>query len=210
MNKRLMIPFTLVAVLTLLLAAVMIGCRAEKNPPDGTSLNASAVQTGDSAGVLDPDNTYDISGTDVTGENADPTEKDSGTEATEEPTISMGAVDGEGSVDLDDEPIAPNNPSTPTKPTTPNTPTIPNPPPVAPTEPEETQGQNKPTDPEIDVEALTYETFWALSEEKQRAVINAFSTPKDFTKWYKAMAAQYKAEHPDVEIGDGGIVDLLP
>ena len=48
---------------------------------------------------------------------------------------------------------------------------------------------------------------FALTGEQQQAVVNEFSSPEMFLKWFKAAEAKYKAEHPDIEIGGDGTVN---
>ena len=54
---------------------------------------------------------------------------------------------------------------------------------------------------------LTYEQYNAMSGAQQRQVIEMFASPEEFMKWYRAVEAQYKAEHPDIEIGADGVID---
>ena len=62
--------------------------------------------------------------------------------------------------------------------------------------------------PDFDITTLTYEEFMAMTGEQQRAVIDLFGSPDDFMTWFKAVEAIYKAEHPDIEIGGDGNVDV--
>lgn len=188
MNKKLSMSYILIAALTLCVAALMLGCRGKSDQPDGTGqgTQASNSQTTDgTSGESITDEADDLT-TNETTINSDEPEID----IPISPSIFIGTVEGEGAEDLDDEPDDP-VPTQPDKPATP------------------TQG-NQNSDEEIDVAELTYETFWQLDGDQQKTVIDMFSTYDDFLKWYKAILAQYKAEHPDVEIGNDGIVDLSP
>lgn len=60
---------------------------------------------------------------------------------------------------------------------------------------------------DFDLRSLTYEGYHALSGSDQKKVIAMFGTTDDFMVWYGAVEAQYKAQHPEIEIGEGGIVD---
>ena len=60
----------------------------------------------------------------------------------------------------------------------------------------------------FDITTLTYEMYNAMSAEQQRAIIDMFGSPDDFMRWYKAVEAKYKEEHPDMEIGSDGTVNL--
>lgn len=73
------------------------------------------------------------------------------------------------------------------------------------TNPPPPTGAEDPLNEEFDITTLTYEAYEAMNGEQQQAVIDAFSTPEHFVRWYKAAEAAYKAEHPDIEIGDGVI-----
>ena len=189
MNKKLTISFILIVVLSLMVAALMIGCRDKTDQPDGTTRGTQASNSQTTAGTL---------GEPITDETDDPTTDETTTDGNESeidvpisPSISIGTVEGEGGKDLDDDPDDP-------VPTQPDKPAMP------------TQGNQGSADEEIDVTELTYETFWQLDGDQQKTVIDMFSTYDDFLKWYKAILAQYKAEHPDVEIGNDGIVDMRP
>ena len=54
-------------------------------------------------------------------------------------------------------------------------------------------------------EYLSYEVFINLSGEEQKEYRNTFDSLSDFFAWYDAAKAEYDAENPDVEIGDGPI-----
>lgn len=60
---------------------------------------------------------------------------------------------------------------------------------------------------DFNLEELDYEGYHALSGADQQKVIAMFGSPDDFIRWYKAVEAQYKAEHPDIEIGADGAFD---
>ncbi len=219
MNKKMICTLCAMATLTAAVGALMIGCGSETDKPAGSfaSTQGSDTQT--------TDNSMNTSATDWTGDTtvqdpmleetgnidvADPSDPTVGTGS--EPVIevplppgvdvSVGVVEGAGSTDLDDTPglsgsVSTDNPK-PTESAKPTEATKP------------TQTGNDPLGKDFDVTLLTYEAYHAMTGEQQQAVIDLFSTPNDFVKWYKALEAQYKAEHPDVEIGSNGMVDLNP
>jgi hypothetical protein len=125
----------------------------------------------------------------------------------------------------------PTNPSTPINPSPPTNPGIPpaedsdidielplDDPPSATvpttedtTKPAPTPQGEDPFKEGFDIQLLSFEKYyWGMTPNQQKSVINLFATHDDFVKWYNAVRAQYKAEHPDVEIGDDGKVDLTP
>lgn len=54
----------------------------------------------------------------------------------------------------------------------------------------------------FDITKLTYESYIAMDSDRQREIIDMFSSPQDFVRWYNAVKALYEAAHPDIEIGD--------
>lgn len=233
MNKKLLISYGLIVAMTLLAAVLMIGCGTEINLPEGTtgSLNASSTQTigsSDHSENSNTEDTFDTPDTDEISGSFNPTGNVTDSTKPVEPTIFVGVVDGAGSRDPDeDDSVVPNNPTSSSVPKNPSTPTNANAPtspsePVDATESTESEETTKPvTTPAatpqkdnplgegFDIDQLTFEEYeWGMTAEQQKAVIDLFSTPNDFVKWYNAMAAQYKAEHPEIEIGQGGNVDL--
>ena len=102
--------------------------------------------------------------------------------------VSMGAVEGVGASDLDDDASGTQAPAA-------TTPTA---------QPEEEPSQ---IGDDFDVTTLTYEFYNSLSGADQQKIISMFGSPDDFIRWYKAVEAKYMEEHPGIEIGEGGIVD---
>jgi len=76
-----------------------------------------------------------------------------------------------------------------------------------PTEPKQEQVEEQELPADFDITKLTYEQYNAMSGAQQRQVIEMFASPEEFMKWYRAVEAQYKAEHPDIEIGADGVID---
>lgn len=71
-----------------------------------------------------------------------------------------------------------------------------------------TGSSTNPLSDNYDITSLTYEGYMAMTGEQQQAVIDWFASPDVFVRWFNAVEAQYKAEHPDIEIGADGVVDL--
>lgn len=62
------------------------------------------------------------------------------------------------------------------------------------------------TAPAIEIVPTTeYEWYHALSGEEQEAYMESFESTAAFFKWYNAAKAEYEAQHPSIEIGDGVI-----
>ena len=55
--------------------------------------------------------------------------------------------------------------------------------------------------------AVTYESYNAMSGEKQQEFIDSFDSIGDFVAWYNDAKAEYEAMHPGVEIGNGDVID---
>ncbi len=72
---------------------------------------------------------------------------------------------------------------------------------------EEAQDPTQETGSEA-VPAMDYQRYNSLPGEEQMAFINSFPSIEDFFVWYNSAKAQYEAEHPDIEIGGDGNVDL--
>ncbi len=75
---------------------------------------------------------------------------------------------------------------------------------------------NKPADTKPDTPSdtpdasqdLKWEEYYALSPEQQDAYFDSFSDYKEFQKWMKKAQEQFKEEHPTIEIGADGTIDL--
>lgn len=192
MNKRFTIAIVFMMALTLSVAALMIGCNNEKDKPTGEPGNTH---------TFDIQTTDGTTNTDDTDETTDDEQLQTDATLPAGVDVSMGVVEGAGSTDLEDDPKRPTA-SQITETTKPVQTTKPTQPPEQ--TPEEILGKD------FDIDELDWETYHGMRPEKQKAVIALFSTPEDFVKWHKAALAQYKAEHPDVEIGEDGFVDLNP
>lgn len=56
--------------------------------------------------------------------------------------------------------------------------------------------------------AEAYEAYQAMSGQAQMEFFEQFDDPMDFFAWLNAAKEAYEAAHPDIEIGDDGVVDL--
>lgn len=64
-----------------------------------------------------------------------------------------------------------------------------------------------PLHPDFDITLLTYKDYTSMDTDRQRAVVEAFSSPEVFIAWYNAVKARYEAENPNIEIGEDGVID---
>ena len=56
--------------------------------------------------------------------------------------------------------------------------------------------------------SLKWEEFYALSSEAKDAYLHSFDNYDDFFNWMIAAQAQFKIDHPDIEIAPNGSIDL--
>lgn len=68
-------------------------------------------------------------------------------------------------------------------------------------------GNNPPSAPE-DTGLTDYEKYNAMTGAEQMEFINSFDSIEDFFAWLHKAEAEYDAAHPDIEIGDDGVVDM--
>lgn len=85
--------------------------------------------------------------------------------------------------------------------------------PTDPDQPEQEQpeqGGETPSDPPVTPEGKTlkYEEFYALSPEQKDAYLNSFADYGAFYEWLIVAQQQFTKDHPDIEIGPGGSIDL--
>ena len=68
----------------------------------------------------------------------------------------------------------------------------------------------KPSTPSGDITpgSLKWEEFYALSSEAKDAYLHSFKDYDAFYEWMIAAQAQFKIDHPDIEIGPNGSIDL--
>lgn len=55
---------------------------------------------------------------------------------------------------------------------------------------------------------LKWEEYYALSPEQRDAYFESFGDYKEFQKWMTKAREQFKTDHPDIEIGADGSIDL--
>ena len=184
MNKRIVC-----LLLALALCLSLTACKREQqtNPTNSTNpaiesepvLQTETSPTGAPADSNIPDSTestqHETVGTPAVQETLPP-----------DADVSIGVVEGVGGSDIDTDSQDGTSAQKPTEATGP-------------------EGSESQIDSSFDITRLTYEGFNALSGEDQRKVVDMFGSADDFIRWYKAVEAQYKAEHPDIEIGDGTV-----
>lgn len=71
----------------------------------------------------------------------------------------------------------------------------------------DTEPDTKPDTPDAS-QNLKWEEYYALSPEQRDAYFDSFGDYKEFQKWMKKAQEQFKTEHPDIEIGPDGSIDL--
>lgn len=196
MNRRL---FTLLLAMLVFLCAALYGCgkKNEETQPTEVSTQATAAE----ASV--PESTADISGYQWDGqtEATQPKETEAPsaeTAATIPPeNVQLGVVEGENDANLDEdfEDVPVQTQPAATQP--------------AATQPAATQPAEAETLPDdFDFSTLTYESYNAMSGAQQKAVIDMFASPEEFMRWYQRAEEKYREEHPDIEIGSDGNVNL--
>lgn len=66
--------------------------------------------------------------------------------------------------------------------------------------------QTEPSEPESEEPAyLTYEAYQAMGSAEQMAYMNSFPSIDAFFAWYNSAKAQYEAENPPIDVGDGNV-----
>ena len=191
----------LLLCVALCLSLLACGKKAEKDTTipaaatDAVNAETASQETNEAGDVITPTGTDAQKGTEATAAGQEDTTAAAGQSGTQptlppEVDVSMGVVEGEddGGIDEDfDDPSATQSPAT--------TPT------TQPTEGPSQIGED------FDIRTLTYEGYNAMSGTDQQKVIDMFGSTDDFMRWYKAMEAQYKEAHPDVEIGGDGSIN---
>ena len=69
------------------------------------------------------------------------------------------------------------------------------------TSPMETKPAVNPLGEDFTLSSLTYESYNAMTGEQQKAVIDLFSSPEEFVRWYQFAEAKYLKEHPELANG---------
>ncbi len=64
-----------------------------------------------------------------------------------------------------------------------------------------------PLHPDFDIMLVSYEDFQAMDADRQRAIVEYFSSMEMFVRWYNAVKEKYEAEHPNIELGEDGIIN---
>jgi len=74
--------------------------------------------------------------------------------------------------------------------------------------PAEDAGNDEPVVITMDIYDITYDMYNAMSAAEQQAVMELFGSTEDFMVWLNYVKAEYEADHPAIEVGPGGVVDL--
>ena len=194
MNKKMMA--VIAAAIVLILVVVLIAARPNDAEPDRMAVATDAVtETVENSASGTADTTVEptVEAAEKVTEPSDQqtgVQPESGVTLPPEVNVSMGVVEGEESGDIDEE--SGSNSSQPGE--KPETPT-------------EGPAEDSIVGDDFDVTTLTYETYMNMSGTDQKKIIDLFSTPEDFLKWFKAIETQYKAEHPEIEIGGDGNIN---
>lgn len=78
----------------------------------------------------------------------------------------------------------------------------------------DTEPDTKPDNPNTEPDTpnasqdLKWEEYYVLSPEQRDAYFDSFSDYKEFQKWMTKAQEQFRTEHPDIEIGADGTIDL--
>lgn len=202
MNKKMWIALGVCAAVVLLILLTVAGPKQTNADAPQANTSAASDKTTDAVANENTDN----SAANPNGDTADATEaapsetvEDINMEELIAENSQLGVEEDESAGESLEESSAA---TTPTQPATPS----------QPAQPGETV---QPTEPDLsilgddfNIRELTYEGYHALTGDQQRAVISIFGTPEDFMVWYSAVEEAYKSEHPDIEIGGDGVVDL--
>ena len=192
MNRKL-----LCFALALILCLSLMACGSRQNPSAAAEATAPAetVSAQDDAAAVEADTAK------AEQEKTDAPASESQKETETAPAFQPGVdttlppeVDASLGVEKDDTPEIPDDDASEQQPSG-NAPAA---------QPDNTPSQ---IGPDFDLRSLTYEGYQALSGADQQKVIDMFGSSDDFMVWYGAVEAQYKAQHPDIEIGADGVVD---
>jgi predicted small lipoprotein YifL len=187
-------------VLALLLALVMAfslcACGKKAVSEENPAAAEKTEKTEQTEKAEPAKNEAEESATDAEGDKspAKETEKPANTEKplTDEfikENVSVGAVEGSGTTEADDaDEFVPASPQV-------NTPV-------------EGDSNDEPVTINMDIYDITYDMYLAMSAAEQQAVIALFGSTEDFMVWLNYVKAEYEAEHPAIEVGPGGVVDL--
>lgn len=74
-----------------------------------------------------------------------------------------------------------------------------------PTEPDSTEDPTTPSTDDSNSSITDYEAYHNMSGEEQKAFIDSFESIEAFFVWYNAAKAEYEAQNPGIDVGDGEI-----
>ena len=182
-------------VFALLLALIMVfslcACGKKKNAPEVAEAPAAeAAEKAEATKDNTAENTAPAEGDETPAkesEKSTETEKPSTEEFNKENT-SVGVAEGGGTVDIEEggDYVAPPQLNVPA----------------------EDAGNDEPVVITMDIYDITYDMYLAMSAAEQQAVMEMFGSTEDFMKWLNYVKAEYEADHPAIEVGPGGVVDL--
>ena len=221
MKKRILILIAAIVIIGAVIALLVPKTPKSKLPGEASRENDPQTETKAPSGEKKPSGTEEPGTTEEKKSDASEEEKSSGTEKPgetekKEPeplpesgtayidkendvSVTIGVAEGDSVLEEDEDEPEPTQ--TGEQPTSAEEPTDPQ-------EPE--QGGETPSDPPVTPERTTlkYEEFYALSPEEKDAYLNSFGDYNAFFNWYVAAQEQFTKEHPDIEIGPGGTIDL--
>ena len=64
------------------------------------------------------------------------------------------------------------------------------------------------TDAPVNTGKITYEDYLNMSGAEQQEFIMSFGDPAAFFAWLEAAKAEYEANNPSIDIGDGSDIDI--
>lgn len=168
-------------ILTMVFSVALFACANNVQPTDPTDAEQPTETTSEPIPGLE-----DYDG-DVNLDDSEENEPTDGTESTEAP------VDPTEATEPETEPTEETAPSEevtePTEETTPSEETVP---------PTEGDNQGNAT-------TTSYEAYLNMSGDQQLAFMQSFDSMEAFFAWLNAAKAEYEAQNPGVDVGDGNI-----
>ena len=200
MNKKKLSLIIICVCVALVLVVSIILATAGGNPETPETTTSTEASEGVTTGENNAQDPTTPGENTAPGESKEPAAAAAATtpdaeEETQPATIPPENVQMGVEEDPDLNPDIEDTPDQPTQPTQPN----------PGTETPAVQEEGLPED--FDITTLTYESYNAMNGTQQRQAIAMFASPEEFMKWYKAVEAQYLAEHPEIEIGEDGTID---
>ena len=213
MAKKIILAVLLVALLAAIFAIPrLLGSTADPAEPEQTE---ESYLPGLEDSIFDDEEETSETEAEAVTDGADQEQTDGSTDAAEEnnaadatnPTTGSGTADstkpttGSNAADATN-PTVGGGSSQPTNPTTGGNATQPTKPD---TNQEEATEATAPAPTNPAPAKLSYEQYEAMSAAQQREFMMSFADVEDFFDWYNDAKAEYKAQHPDIEIEDGKV-----